>query len=276
MWNSIVYLSRNNIVRTKELSKNLLKINNWRDQFVRTKKILNKYSAVVDDYSINGIGRTKHQASLVKATVDVLNVSYHLINYLNITADELYKIGFVGYEYTKDGETKFQKPKIPRIYKKVLGQEYNILPTKAEVNYELDLAAYSIMANQARTMGNLAGAQHQLCIASEEAGELAKEISKYLRHSLTNNEAGMRDCRQTIIDELFDTLYTIRYVMIVSGIMTKDLNDFSRIYVPQIQSSEVIDKLKDRLNDNKITIDDYAKICELQVRALKESKKRTV
>ncbi len=237
------YLSEKNNNYIRELSQHLLNLNGHIDQFIRVKKILNRYSYTVDDYSVNGIGQSRYKPLLIKAIVDVLIVSQHLINHLSIKSNELYNIGFIGYKI--DGNHK--EPKIPRTFKKVLKQNYTLAPQKQSMTNTMGDAARKIMDKQIATMGHPRGMQFQLGIASEEAGELAKEISKFHRHTLVGDTEKIKECRASIVDELFDTLYTISYVMISANIITKDLNDFARIYVPQIMAEEVLDKYKEKL-----------------------------
>ncbi|MBD5388846.1 hypothetical protein HDR63_01150 [bacterium] len=237
-----MYLSRQNAIRAKNLSQHLLALNGWADQFTQVKKYLNKYSVTVDDYSINGIGLATKTPDLIRAIVNVLLVSYHLVNHLHIRPRDMVRVGFTGYTVGN----RPMSPKIPRVYQRLFNATYTP-PTpmsRASVVHELDQTARQVLDRQTERLGNRETAlRFQLCIASEEAGELSKEISKYYRLALTHQDDALGTARDQIIDELFDTMYTIRYVLISANITAREINDFARLHIPHVWAAHVADKL---------------------------------
>jgi NTP pyrophosphatase (non-canonical NTP hydrolase) len=200
------HLTLTNISNANKLSKQLLAQNGWTTQFTIAKKILNRYSSVADNFIVYGI-----TDNLIKSIVDVIIVSQHLINHLNITDDEMARACLA---------------KITRTYARVLKQEY--------IEQDINTTAKLILNHVKNELGADTGKKIQLCIASEEAGELAKEISKYQRHSLIGDNEKLATDRQNIIEELFDTLYTILYVMLIANITNNDLDKFAAARITEI------------------------------------------
>ncbi len=239
-----MYLSHKNSMSAKKLSQDLLDLNGWEIEFTTAKKFLNHYSAIIDDYNVNGIGFSKMQYELIRAIVNVLVVSYHLINHLNIRHHDMMRVGFTG--YTIDGNTHMAK--IPRVYNRILKTDFKPIGGKINMTRELDIAAEKVIQTYIKKFDNLKTAmQFQLCIASEEAIELSKEISKYYRLALTRQNDELGAIRDNIIEELFDTLYCIRYVMICDGISSADINNFARMHIHHIWASHVADKMRSKI-----------------------------
>jgi NTP pyrophosphatase (non-canonical NTP hydrolase) len=234
---------RDNRPSVRGFSEKMLEQNGWRDQFIITKKSLYKYSAAVLDFAESGLFRTTHKPELIKRIVIILITTRHLTHHLNIKPRELKQVGFTGYRQ----KCADCQPKIPRTFKKVFGQEYKLPDVKFNILHELNNVAEQVLEKQKQTYGEKRGMQYQLVLASEEAGELGKEISKYYRADLVGDTAGLVLLRETIVEELFDTLFTILYVMECAGITIRDLNDFARIYIPQLYSKHVIDVCRDKL-----------------------------
>ena len=229
MW----YLSRSNSNKIKRLSLELIAQNGWADQFIVTKKVLNQYSAAIDNVSTNGLHKVG-KLYLIKNIVDALIVAQHLVNQLKIHPGEFEKIAFR--EHIVHGEIK--EPKILRNYRRVLCREYK-LPPVPNLQKELSRMSALIMDKEMKSLGEARGKQFELCIASEEAGELAKEISKYYRFAIVNDEKGMADVRETLIEELYDMLYTMRYPIMIAKITEKELDNYADLRVPEIRAREI-------------------------------------
>ena len=230
MW----YLSGQPNKTAKRLSMCLLDKNGWEDQFSITKKVLHQYSAAVDFFNSQNLDR-RHKLNIVRHSVDSAIVEWHIINYFKIKENEFINVALNGYTL---GD-KFVEPKIPRTYKHVLHTEYQIPTTGFNLQTELDKMSNSVIIEQMNHMGLQNALKYQNSIASEEAGELTKELSKYYRYFVAGNKKKMAETRLTIIDEMFDTMYTRRYVFQSAEITKDELNKYAEIRIPEIYTREI-------------------------------------
>ena len=166
--------------------------------------------------------RKPSKLQITKGIVDTLIVLQHPITVLNITWPEIENIAFN--EYFIDKNKK--EPKISRTYKRVL--EIDNYKPKLSLQRELSILAARIVKRAKAKYGEDYGVKFQTNRTKEEFIELARELDNYERFQSTKNSAdyisrGDNDNRQKIIDEIFDVLYTIRYIMTAQNIKTKDI-----------------------------------------------------
>jgi hypothetical protein len=231
MWH---YLSGHLEKKIQTISQTLLDINGWEDQFSITKKVLHQYSGAVDFFNSANLNKG-HKYGILKNAVDALIVSWHPINKLNIQHNELLDVALNGYSI--DG--KAHPAKIIRTYERILNESYVRPVGRVNLKNELDTMAQKVIEKQTMQMGCKNGLKYQNSIASEEAGELCKELSKFYRLNIAESHKSLVDARMSIIDELYDTLYTMKYVFLSAGIRPEELNDYAKIRVAEIYYREV-------------------------------------
>ncbi len=248
MW----YLSSENNLAAKKLSHELLNQNGWEDQFSVTKKVLHQYSAAVDFFNSENLN-FKHKYELMRHIVDVLVVNWHIYNkFSNDAVDEFnfdpfdsnafMDIAIDG--YTVGGEQK--EGKLPRTYRKVLGRDYVKPANPFNLQKELDLARSLVLTKKIQDYGINGALKFQNSIASEEAGELTKELSKYYRTIITNDEDAAKLSITCIRDEMYDTLYCMPYVFTAAEINLNELNMHAAIRIPEIYAREITYKRRGR------------------------------
>jgi methionine salvage enolase-phosphatase E1 len=231
MWH---YLSGNLEKKIQVISQTLLDINGWEDQFSITKKVLHSYSSAVDFFNSANLSKG-HKSKILKESVDALIVSWHPINELKIRHNELVDVALNG--YVIGGVSK--PGKIIRTYERILNENYVRPVGRVNLKTELDIMAKKVINKLTVSMGDKGVLKYQNSIASEEAGELCKELSKYYRQKIGNKQESMTDVRMSIIDELYDTLYTMNYVFISAGIKLEELNDYAKIRAEEIYLREI-------------------------------------
>ncbi|MBN1281893.1 MAG: hypothetical protein JW985_02890 [Alphaproteobacteria bacterium] len=215
-----LYLSSCNISKCYDLSSALISQNGWKDQFTITSKVLNQFAAVLGDLSLG----KSDDYTLRKEFADAIFVAFHIINQEQIKIDELYDVGFNGYNI--HGEKKIGK--VPRTYSRVLGVD-NYKPSK-DYNKELILLAKRVMTNKVSEHGQCGGQKYQLGISIEEITEVNKELSRRKRG---------KENREETVEETFDMLYTFLYPKLIKNISKAELNKFMSFRLPQIQAREI-------------------------------------
>lgn len=215
MW----YLNRELSDKLHALSVALIAENGWMDQFAITNKVLLQLHIELGQLNLG----QPRMARLYQEIVDALIVMQHPINHLGITDAELQEIGFNKYMV---GDTE-KEAKIPRTYRRVLGIE-SYTPT-GNLHDELDKMATLVIAQQQKKRGDDKGVRFQIYRTMEELLELATELSIHVRifdtrGSTDHIERAISDNRTRILDEVFDVLYTLRYIMYPLDITTEMLN----------------------------------------------------
>ncbi|MCL2538075.1 MAG: hypothetical protein FWE52_01180 [Alphaproteobacteria bacterium] len=224
MW----YLSENLSRQLEKLSRDLIAKNGWMDQFAIANKVMCQFHSELAKLNLGKPDVRK----LRKELVDTLIVMQHPINQLNISDAELHDIGFSN--YVVNGVDK--PAKIGRTYCRVFGDE-NYVPTK-DLQTELDIMAAKVMARQYEKRGIEQGTKFQIYRAMEELLELSIELSKYIRIQDTTGSAGPEN-RMAIIDELYDVLFTIRYVMLALNITRDELEESVSQRIDEIYNREI-------------------------------------
>lgn len=243
MW----YLSEKQSCDLQKLSDNLFKKNGWMDQFVITNKVLAQLHAEINNILVGKLNKQ----NILKEIVDTLIVLQHPINHLNISNQEIYDIAFK--KHTIDGKEK--DPKINRTYRRILNiQDYK--PTD-DLQFELKKMAKRIIKSQENFYDNSdkpntnfiekTGIKCQISIAASEPLELATELSNFIRFhfiSGTNDakEKGIKNNRKQIVDEIYDVLYCLRYIMIVTDINENNLQEFADKRIKDIYNKEIGEK----------------------------------
>lgn len=241
MW----YLSEKQSFDLKNLSTNLIEKNGWMDQFIITNKVLAQLHVETNNLLVGKLNKY----NLRKELVDALIVIQHPISHLKISDQEIADIAFN--HYYIDGKEK--DPKIARTYRRIL----NIPNYKPTVNlqFELDKMSKNVLKFQEKFYAKKdslnssylekSGIRLQISIAASEPLELATELSNFIRlHFITGTvdakEKNIKDNRQNIIDEIYDVLYCLRYIMLVSGIDKKELQKFANLRIKDIYDREIV------------------------------------
>jgi hypothetical protein len=232
------YLSRSQFQKLSEFSRDIIEKNGWRDQFAVTNRILMENYIAITNLNM-GLQNTKpSKYEMTKGIVDILIVVRHPMNILKIDPREIKDVAFK--DYVCDGKTK--EAKIPRIYKRVLNID-NYKPTK-DLDSELNKMASQVVESAQKKYGPEYGKKFQTNRTKEELLELARELDNYERFQST---AGSRDfaerCdsdnRMNIIDEMFDAMYTIRYLMIACNISDDAIRKLFNIRLKQVSFREL-------------------------------------
>jgi hypothetical protein len=224
MW----YLSKNQSGKLEKLSRDLIAKNGWADQFAVTNRVM---SELFNELTKLNLGQTSRY-KVRKELVDTLIVLQHPINHLKISEYELANVGLVG-----DVENE---AKIPRIYRRVMDITY--VP-KADLHTELDIMAKKVMETPVKNNA-YDRSKRQIYLVAEELLELMKELSKYVRIQDTRGttdykEKKLSDNRAHIVAELFDILYTMRYVMLAQDITPKQINQLAAMRIKDIRDREL-------------------------------------
>lgn len=241
MW----YLSEKQSYDLKNLSNSLIEKNGWMDQFIITNKVLAQLHVETNNLIVGKLNKY----NLRKELVDTLIVIQHPINHLKISDQEIANIAFN--HYYIDGREK--DPKIARTYRRILNIP-NYKPT-LDLQFELDKMSKNVLKFQEKFYSKKdspntpyierAGIKFQISIASSEPLELATELSNFIRlHFIAGTvdakEKNMKDNRQNIIDEIYDVLYCLRYIMLVSGINKHELQKFAHLRIKDIHDREIV------------------------------------
>ncbi|MDR0741413.1 MAG: hypothetical protein LBF28_01415 [Rickettsiales bacterium] len=230
MW----YLSKNQSYELKALSRDLIAKNGWMDQFTISNKVLLQFHIQLGQLNLGKPNRF----NILKEMVDTLIVLQHPINELKITDREIHDIAFHAYDI--DGIAK--KAKIPRTYERILNIQ-NYQPT-LPLQKELDKLAPMIIEKQKKKLGAKHGIKFQVYRTMEELLELAAELSKFVRICDTRGTADYidrkdADNRIKIIDEIYDVLFTLRYVMLPLDIKIADIRKLLDIRLQEISMREL-------------------------------------
>lgn len=226
MW----YLSKNQSRALEKLSRDLIAKNGWIDQFAVTNRVLSEYYAQLSKWTL---GKPDRYA-LRKEMVDTLVVLQHPINFLSISEQELSDVALVGV-----GE---KEAKIPRTYRRA-AEIKDYVPTNG-LQSELAAMADAVLDYQRQTKGHEKGTKIQIYLAMEELLELMRELSRHVRFQDTKNttdckEKKLADNRTNIVEEIFDVLYTMRYVMIVQKINPKQINQLAALRIKDVRDREM-------------------------------------
>lgn len=198
MW----YLSDHNSVELELFSTKLLKEKGAQFEFDVASRVLTQFKLVVNSYITSG--KCDYNMAL-KEISDSLIVAQHPVNVAGIQWSEVDLYG--------------ANTQIPRSYKAVLNIEnYKV---RNPLQKELDTMSMNILVRN--------GPKYQMRILAEETGELDKEIMKFNRKylsgvgairylsGLAENKDEMEKFqkdRTLLVGELFDFLFTMRYLFI--------------------------------------------------------------
>ncbi|MCL1902412.1 MAG: hypothetical protein FWG18_02160 [Alphaproteobacteria bacterium] len=215
MW----YVSESVSDDIKKLSNELLAKHGPKTELIIARKHLGRFADIMIDYQKVSL------TDFIKVFVDSLIVIQHLINVENITWDEIEAIGTEGYT---NSQGCFREGKIARTYFRAFDER----------GYESCGDFQSDLDTLARRTFDKFGAFDQINLASEEIYELQELISKHNR--------GKPD-RPHLIGEVFDVLFTFRYLLIEKerqyGMrnLLEHVNDFAKSRITIIRAEHCMD-----------------------------------
>lgn len=237
-----LYLSEQSYNCVKKFSHDMLEKNGWIYEFSVASSVLSQYKAKVN--KVNDIKFDRW--GLRQEILDTIIVIQHLVTHLKISESELSDIALN--DKFNDKNELVKEGKIKRTYKRVLEIE-NYLPVM-ELKPELDTMCKKVLKKQEKSMESLdfpgtpflkkTGIQSQLSLAASEASELSNEVDYYIRFNRGKDSKDSKDkkmCnnRDKIIDEIFDVLYCIKYVIQVTGITEKEIDYLMPIRIADLR-----------------------------------------